>query len=339
MQTSQKLKSKYKWDIVWKNVIIFLYLHISSLYGIYLSFTALKLYTTIFAIISISITNLSITAGAHRLWAHKAYKAKWPMRVILMICQTMAFQNHIYEWVRDHRVHHKFTDTDADPHNSKRGFFFSHIGWLMVRKHPDVVKKGATIDMSDLEKDPVVVWQRRYYKILMPLMCFIIPTWIPVYFWGEGVMYAWHATVTRYILSVNITWLVNSAAHMWGIKPYDSTITPTEIPAVSFLAFGEGWHNYHHVFPWDYKAAEFGNYKVNFTTAIIDSFAKIGWAYDLKTVSHEMIEKRACRTGDGTRYQHLEDQHETKYNNSIWGWDDPDIIPEDIKDAKILNRA
>ena len=73
-------------------------------------------------------------------------------------------QNHIYEWVRDHRVHHKFTDTDADPHNAKRGFFFSHMGWLLVRKHPDVINKGATIDMSDLEKDLVIVWQRRYNK-------------------------------------------------------------------------------------------------------------------------------------------------------------------------------
>lgn len=62
-----------------------------------------------------------ITAGAHRLWAHRTYKAKLPLRILLCIFQTMAFQNHIYEWVRDHRVHHKFTDTDADPHNARRG--------------------------------------------------------------------------------------------------------------------------------------------------------------------------------------------------------------------------
>lgn len=59
------------------------------------------------------------------------------------------------------RVHHKFTETDADPHNAKRGFFFSHIGWLMVRKHKDVFEKGASIDMSDLEKDPVVMLQKK----------------------------------------------------------------------------------------------------------------------------------------------------------------------------------
>lgn len=74
------------------------------------------------------------------------------------------FQNHIYEWVRDHRMHHKFTDTDADPYNARRGFFFSHIGWLMVRKHQNVINKGATIDMSDLDQDPLVVFQKRYDK-------------------------------------------------------------------------------------------------------------------------------------------------------------------------------
>ncbi|XP_018058472.1 PREDICTED: acyl-CoA desaturase-like [Atta colombica] len=87
---------------------------------------------------------IGVTAGTHRLWSHRSYKAKWPMRLILMIFQTIAFQDTIYQWARDHRVHHKFTDTDADPYNARRGFFFSHIGWLLIRKHPDIVIKGHT---------------------------------------------------------------------------------------------------------------------------------------------------------------------------------------------------
>lgn len=71
------------------------------------------------------------------------------------------FQNSIFEWSRDHRAHHKFSETDADPHNARRGFFFSHIGWLLVRKHPDVKEKGKLIDLSDLKADPVVVIQDR----------------------------------------------------------------------------------------------------------------------------------------------------------------------------------
>lgn len=104
---------------------------------------------------------LGITAGAHRLWAHKSYKAKWPLRVLLMLFNTLAFQNSIWEWSRDHRVHHKFSETDADPHNAKNGFFFAHVGWLLVKKHPDVIAKGKQISLDDLEKDKVVAFQRK----------------------------------------------------------------------------------------------------------------------------------------------------------------------------------
>ena len=63
--------------------------------------------------------------------------------------------------MRDHRQHHKFSDTDADPHNASRGFFFSHIGWLMVKKHPEVLRKGSAVDMSDLTNDPLVMFQKK----------------------------------------------------------------------------------------------------------------------------------------------------------------------------------
>jgi stearoyl-CoA desaturase (delta-9 desaturase) len=70
-------------------------------------------------------------------------------------------QNDTIEWVRDHRMHHKFSDTDADITNSKRGFFFAHMGWLMCKKHPDVKKYGSKIDISDVEDEPVLIFQRR----------------------------------------------------------------------------------------------------------------------------------------------------------------------------------
>ena len=98
--------------------------------------------------------------------------------------QTAGFQNSIYEWARDHRTHHKFTDTNADPHSAARGFFFSHMGWLILKKHPDVKKFGQKIDMSDLERDPVVVFQRKYYLLLLPLCHTIIPVCIGVYCFG-----------------------------------------------------------------------------------------------------------------------------------------------------------
>lgn len=111
-------------------------------------------------------SGLGVTAGSHRLWAHRCYKAKWQLRLLLMLFQTMAFQNHIYEWVRDHRVHHKYTDTNADPHNSKRGFFFSHAGWLLVKKHEDVKEKGKTVIMKDMENDSIIMFQKKYVMII-----------------------------------------------------------------------------------------------------------------------------------------------------------------------------
>lgn len=333
-------QKKYKWQIVWRNVIAFTYLHLGSLYAIYILCTqGMRMYTVLWSVVLALISAFGITGGAHRLWAHRSYKAKWPLRLILMIWQTMAFQNHIYEWVRDHRVHHKFTDTDADPHNAQRGFFFSHIGWLMLRKHPEVIKKGATIDMSDLEQDPVVIWQRRLYIILMPLFSFIIPMWVPCYFWNEQPLNSWYLTVFRYTFTLNATWLVNSAAHIWGMKPYDRNIGPTENIGVAALTFGEGWHNYHHVFPWDYKAGEFGSYNMNGTTGIIDLFGKIGWAYDMKVVPHEVIKKRAIRTGDGSLYNDGKSHaHGHSHEGAIWGWDDKDMEPEERQAAEVYNK-
>lgn len=98
---------------------------------------------------------------------------------------------------------------------------------------------------------------------------------------------------------------------------------------MAVLALGEGWHNYHHVFPWDYKAAELGDYKLNMTTAFIDFFSKIGWAYDLKTVSADIIRKRVERTGVNG---HTNDTH------TSWGWDDQDLSQLDREAATIINK-
>lgn len=210
------------------------------------------------------------------------------------------FQNSVYEWSRDHRLHHKFTETDADPHNAKRGFFFSHVGWLLVKKHPEVKEKGKSLDMSDLLQDEVVMFQHRHYKKMVSLFCFAIPIAVPVFVWEEAVYIA--ALVSgfmRYCALLNGTWLVNSAAHMWGSKPYDVNIDPAENYSVSFLTVGEGFHNYHHTFPHDYSTSEFG-WKLNITTLFIDIMYYLGQAYDRRTVSKETVLKRKQRTGDGS---------------------------------------
>lgn len=131
-------------------------------------------------------------------------------------------QNTLYEWVRDHRVHHKFSETDADPHNSKRGFFFAHVGWLMMHKHPEVLRRGRQLDMSDILSDPVVQFHQKYFIPLKLLFCFVLPVIVPVYFFNDSWYWAMMTEmVLRYTFSLNFTWSVNSAAHMWGTRPYD----------------------------------------------------------------------------------------------------------------------
>merc|ERR1711970_627476 len=294
--------SSFMSKIVWRNIALFVYLHLASLYGLYLLFfLQIKVFTFLFILLLIFYSGEGITAGAHRLWAHRSYKAKLPYRIFLAVAQTLTVQNHIYEWSRDHRVHHKYSETDADPHDARRGFLFSHLGWLCIKKHPQVIEKGKAIDVTDILADPVVYWQKRFYLLLVILICFVMPTCIPYYVFGETFLNSFFVcALFRYCVTLNVTWLVNSAAHMWGMKPYDKHINPAENLSVAILAVGEGWHNYHHTFPWDYKTAEFGRYRVNFSTAMIDFFYLIGQAYDLKTVSPSIVKKRVERTGDGS---------------------------------------
>lgn len=148
------------------------------------------------------VLGLGITAGAHRLWSHRTYEAKTPLKIFLMLLNTSLLENDIYEWSRDHRVHHKFSETDADPHNSNRGFFFSHIGWLLCRKHPDVFTKGSTVSMEDLKQDSVVQFQRKYYKFLATLFTFVIPTFIPYLCWNEDLYTAAYVNLARYAFSL-----------------------------------------------------------------------------------------------------------------------------------------
>jgi hypothetical protein len=120
-------------------------------------------------------------------------------------------------------------------------------------------------------------------------------------------------------------------------------IKAAENKTVAMITFGEGWHNYHHVFPWDYKAAELGNYRMNTTTAFLDLMAKIGWAYDLKTVSVEMINKRVKRTGDGSRLGDApaegdDSGHHHHHENSIWGWGDKDMKTDDMELVEIHHQ-
>ncbi|XP_063371080.1 acyl-CoA Delta(11) desaturase-like [Cydia amplana] len=316
--------SPIKYEASYINIAMFTYFHTASAYGIYLAITEAKWATILLAIILHEAAIVGTTAGSHRLWAHRTYKAKLPLQILLMLLQSFACQYSAFHWARDHRLHHKFCDTDGDPHNATRGFFFSHIGWLLVKKHPEAKKRIKRIDMSDLMENKVLMFQKKYSTSFIGTICFILPTIFPMYFWNETFASAWHLTILRVLISLHVTFLVNSAAHAFGNKPYDRNITPSQSISISLATLGEGYHNFHHVFPWDYRAAELGNNAVNFTTLFIDFFAWLGWAYDLKTVGNDVIAKRVERTGDGT---------------NLWGWGDKDMPKEHEEIAKVLSKG
>ncbi|XP_077286520.1 acyl-CoA Delta(11) desaturase-like [Arctopsyche grandis] len=290
----------YKRRIVWINVFIFSVYHISALYGIYLSYKEAKILTSAFGLFVFWISTEGVTIGAHRLWTHRSYRATPLLAIILMIFQTIAGQNSIWTWVRDHRMHHRYADTDADPHSASRGFFFAHMGWLMSLKHPMVIKMGKNINMEDLNADPIVMFQKKHYLPLYLLFSVCIPIAIPVYCWNESLIPSIFITYfARYVIELHVTWSVNSIAHFYGNKPFDKNILSVESNLVSFITSGEGWHNYHHVFPWDYKTAELRS-PLQLSTRIINACARYGFAYDLKSVSSDMVRARAERTGDET---------------------------------------
>ncbi|XP_011499801.1 PREDICTED: acyl-CoA Delta(11) desaturase-like isoform X2 [Ceratosolen solmsi marchali] len=305
-------KEEGKQPLIWFNIIGIGILHILALHAFFTKYHEAKFWTWIFSPAWGISAGIGITAGAHRLWAHRSYSAKLPLRIFLAILYCMAGQTHFYKWIRDHRTHHKFTETAADPHDANRGFFFSHVGWLMMKRHPAVKKYGSKVDMSDVTADPVIQFFDKYYELIMCTLAFVIPTLIPVYIWNESWYISIHAVIIRYVWLLNATFLVNSFAHMWGNRPYNRDVKPTENASVSFFTLGEGWHNYHHSFPWDYKAAELPSYGLNPSTAFIETMARLGLAYDLKTPSKELIAKVSVNNGDGTYSRWGIDHHQRK---------------------------
>jgi len=157
------------------------------------------------------------------------------------------------------------------------------MGWLFVKKHPSIIEAGKKLNYDDLAEDTTVTFQKRLDPWFALFMCFVFPGLVCT-LWGDNFWNGyWVAGALRYVLVLHFTWLVNSAAHLYGDRPYDPTSGPTENPFVSLGALGEGWHNWHHKYPFDYAASEFGISKqFNPTKFFIDVCCFLGLASDRK---------------------------------------------------------
>ncbi|XP_074604322.1 stearoyl-CoA desaturase 5-like [Brevipalpus obovatus] len=235
--------------------------------------------------------SIGLTSGEHRLWAHHCYKAKLPLRILLMIMATSVAESTIYFFVKHHRAHHVFLDTHADPQNVKRGFWFSQIGWRLVRARPEYREKVKTLQYTDVLSDPVVKFQKIFFVPLVLIFAFIIPTLIPYYCWGENLLDSFLAAgCGKSFAVITVHGMLGSVSHMYGQRPYSKKVSARENLLMSIIASGEGWHNFHHIFPYDYALSEFGQ-KFNVGKLFIDLMALTGQAYGMRRASPEYIDK------------------------------------------------
>lgn len=248
---------------------------------------------------------IGMSGAQHRLWSHKSYKARLPFKILLMQCATMNLQFPIHNWALGHRVHHKYSDTDADPHNNLRGLWYAQIGWTVQKAHPLVAIKSAACDTSDLQADLVVAFQRAYYIPCFILFGLLIPISSGMVIYGTTLWTAYllHCIVPGFY-AYHCCSFVNTAAHLFGHKPYNHRIHAVETMATNLGVLGEGYHNYHHNFPVDYAAGELSN-RLNVTKWLIDFMALIGLAYDLKTTQPRVIARAKERVIEKGRFKVL----------------------------------
>ncbi len=217
---------------------------------------------------------LGVTLGYHRLLSHRSFSVpKWLER-FFATCGALSAEFGPIDWVGLHRQHHKFSDTKRDPHNSHRGFWWSHIGW-MLEKVPG--KNSVPTFSKDLTDDPYYLFLNKYFLLLQ------IPVGLVLYHFG-GWNYVLWGIFLRLGVVYNVTWLVNSGNHMWGDRPHDSGDNSTNNGILAALTFGEGWHNNHHMFP---SSAKQGIYpgQVDITWYHISFLEKLGLAKRVKVAT------------------------------------------------------
>jgi stearoyl-CoA desaturase (Delta-9 desaturase) len=193
---------------------------------------------------------MSITGGYHRLWAHRTYEAHRALKIVYLFFGTMALQQSVLVWASDHRRHHlNVDDYELDPYCAGRGFWFSHMGW-MVRRYRIGARNFTNV--PDLRRDRLLVLQDRYYPFLTTTINFGLPLgagWLIGDVWGTFLL----AGVLRLVLSHHFTFFINSLAHMWGSRPYTDENSARDNPILALVTHGEGYHNFHHIFAHDYR--------------------------------------------------------------------------------------
>ncbi|KAJ7489365.1 delta 9-fatty acid desaturase protein [Mycena latifolia] len=228
----------------WFNVSILVGTPLIALYG--LLFVPFDRRTIMFAFAYYLFSMI----GFHRLWSHRSYNASFPLQIFLILGGTSSVQGSCYWWARGHRSHHRWTDTDKDPYDSSRGLAWTHIGWIIFKSK----LRPGLVDASDLRKDPLVQWTHRHYFPLAALFGYALPALIPA-LWNDAWGGFCFSAALRLTVAHHCTFAINSIAHYLGSTPYDDALSPRDHFLSAILTMGEGYHNFHHQFPMDYRNA------------------------------------------------------------------------------------
>lgn len=227
---------------------------------------------------------LGITLSFHRNLSHRSFKLpKW-LEYFCAYCGVQALQGNPIDWVSTHRYHHQFCDSERDPHSPVEGFWFSHMSWLFDTK--SIAERcGEPTNVGDLQKQPFYRFLQSTY-ILHPTafgaLLYAIGGF-PFLVWGMGVRVVW---------VYHITWLVNSACHVWGKQAWNTGDLSRNNWWVALLAFGEGWHNNHHAF--EYSARHgLEWWQLDMTWYVVRLLQVSGLATDVKVPNDSQKQRMA----------------------------------------------
>ena len=296
-----KKQSLYNWNMVFFLTII----PLIGIFGtsIYVYYYGIVWQEPIFLLVLWFFSGMGITMGYHRLFAHKSFKTNTFMEWVLMILGSMAFENTILKWASDHRKHHNQAETEHDPYSITEGFWHAHMGWI-IKNTPE--EKSRIKGVKDLQEKSAIKFQNKYYFHIGILVGFVLPLAIG-FSYGRPLGALLWGGFLRVTIVHHATFFINSLCHYVGKRPYDFYSTARDSWVVSFFTFGEGYHNFHHKFQWDYRNG-IKWFAFDPSKWIIKLLSYIGLTYDLKKVSDYLIWRSNLIS--------LKDQLNEKYNQS-----------------------
>jgi len=223
-------------------------IHAASVFGVIWIVLNPSVATLVLAAALYVACGLSITAGYHRLFAHRTYRAAPPVRWAMLALGAATFQNSAVSWSADHRAHHADTDGPGDPHAVTRGLWFAHLSWLFRRRaaSADVTRLG------DLWAVRSIRLQHRWYAPVAIGVGLVFPMAVAAT-WGDPWGGLFVAGFLRAGIMLQATFAINSLAHAVGTKRYDVRSSARDSTLTALITFGEGYHSFHHRFPFDYR--------------------------------------------------------------------------------------